>query len=60
VEAARTKIERMRTGARRLGEAGLQLDTDESMLDRELEMARSIGPRLDSMGLMILSGERVP
>lgn len=60
VEAARTKIERRRAGARRLGEAGLQLDTDELMLDRELDLARSIGPRLDSMGIMILSGERIP
>ena len=60
VEAARTKIERLRAGARRLGEAGLQLDTDKSMLDRELDLARSIGPRLDSMGIVILSGERVP
>jgi ATP-dependent helicase HepA len=60
VEAARTKIDRMKAGARRLGERRLQLDLDESVLLRELELAQSIGPRLDTMGIFILSGDQIP
>ena len=59
VAAARTKLDRMRAGSRRLGEEMYQLDEDAALLEEELGLLATLTPRLDSIGLMFLAGERL-
>jgi predicted ATPase len=60
VRLARAKIDRRRAGLARLGEPEAALDDEVADLARQLELARSIRPRLDSLGLIILSGRGIP
>jgi len=59
VARARTKLERMRAGSRRLGEGLIQLDEDANRLEDEFRLMGLLRPRLDSIGIIILSGEVV-
>jgi ATP-dependent helicase HepA len=60
VRLARAKIDRRRVGLARLGQPETALDDEVGHLERELELARSIRPRLDSLGLIVLSGQGIP
>jgi ATP-dependent helicase HepA len=60
VRLARAKVDRRRAGLTRLGQSEAALDDEASHLEQELELARSIRPRLDSLGLIILSGQGIP
>jgi hypothetical protein len=54
------KVDRRRAGLARLGQPETALDDEVGHLEQELELARSIRPRLDSLGLIILSGHGIP
>ena len=59
-QLAQTKIERRRGALHRLGLAKSSPLEESSHIDRELALARSLRPRLDSVGIFILSGREGP
>jgi hypothetical protein len=56
IATARSKLERMQTGSRLLGEAHVGLEEDVRRLDEERQLLERLQPRLESMGMIILAG----